>query len=90
VLIKYLTEAFHHIVTGIMAVSRINEAVDRKASAETLAALMAPSAGLRNVDSNEAVHYQQMLYRVKAEKAQVSCYFFSVMQIVSSACSSLC
>ena len=58
--------------SGIIAVSKINEAIDRKQSSETLAALLAPSAGLENVDSNEAIHYQQLLYRVKAEKVQVS------------------
>jgi len=54
-----------------LAVGKINEAIDHKISSVTLSALLEPSAGLRNVESNEANHYQHMLYRVKAEKAQV-------------------
>jgi len=52
-------------------VSEINEAVDRAVVSETLSALQSTAASLSNVVADNAVHYQQLLARVKSEKAQV-------------------
>jgi len=52
-------------------VSEINEAVDRQVVSETLAALESSAASLSNVTASNAVHYQQLLSRVKSEKVQV-------------------
>ena len=51
--------------------SEINEAVDRAVVSETLSALQSTAASLSNVVADNAVHYQQLLARVKSEKAQV-------------------
>jgi len=52
-------------------VNEINEAIDRQVISETLSALQSSAASLSNVIDSNAVHYQQLLARVKAEKAQV-------------------
>ena len=59
---------------GILAVSEINEAVDRQVVSQTLSALQSSAASLSNVDASNAEHYQQLLSRVKSEKAQVVHY----------------
>ena len=51
--------------------NEINEAIDRQVVSETLSALQSSAASLSNVIASNAVHYQQLLARVKAEKAQV-------------------
>jgi len=56
---------------GILAVSEINEAIDRQVVSQTLAALQSSAASLSHVDSSNAMHYQQLLARIKSEKAQV-------------------
>ena len=56
---------------GILAVSEINEAIDRQVVSQTLSALQSSAASLSHVNSSNAVHYQQLLARVKSEKAQV-------------------
>jgi len=56
---------------GILAVSEINEAIDRQVVNDTLSALQSTAASLSNVSSTNAVHYQRLLARVKSEKAQV-------------------
>jgi len=58
-------------VVGIQAVNEVNEAVDRRVVSDTLAALQSSAASLANVADGNAVHYQQLLARVKSEKAQV-------------------
>jgi len=52
-------------------VSEINEAIDRQVVSQTLSALQSSAASLSHVDSSNALHYQQLLARVKSEKAQV-------------------
>jgi len=56
---------------GILAVSEINESIDRQVVSQTLAALQSSAASLSHVDSSNAMHYQQLLARIKSEKAQV-------------------
>ena len=56
---------------GILAVSEINEAIDRQVVYQTLSALQSSAASLSHVDAANAEHYQQLLARVKSEKAQV-------------------
>ena len=51
--------------------SEINEAIDRQVVSQTLSALQSSAASLSHVDSSNALHYQQLLARVKSEKAQV-------------------
>ncbi|KAI2662428.1 Ras GTPase-activating-like protein IQGAP1 [Labeo rohita] len=50
------------------AVQAINEAVDNKDSAQTLAALRSPAAGLYGVTSECAQTYQDDLFRIKEDK----------------------
>jgi len=56
---------------GILAVSEINEAIDRQVVSQTLSALQSSAASLSHVVDSNAEHYQQLLARVKSEKAQV-------------------
>ena len=56
---------------GILAVSEINEAIDRQVVSQTLSALQSSAASLSHVFSDNADHYQQLLATVKSEKAQV-------------------
>jgi len=56
---------------GILAVSEINEAIDRQVVFQTLSALQSSAASLSHVFSDNADHYQQLLATVKSEKAQV-------------------
>lgn len=51
--------------------SEINEAIDRQVVSQTLSALQSSAASLSNVIAGNADHYQQLLARVKSEKAQV-------------------
>lgn len=58
-------------VTGIMAISKINEFIEKGKPEETLEALKLPEAKLENVDDKQAYHYQVLLVRRKKEKAEV-------------------
>jgi len=64
-----LCEMMQHV--GILAVSEINEAIDRQVVSQTLLALQSSAASLAHVECSNAAHYQQLLARIKSEKAQV-------------------
>uniref|UniRef100_A0A8V5GZM2 Uncharacterized protein n=1 Tax=Melopsittacus undulatus TaxID=13146 RepID=A0A8V5GZM2_MELUD len=56
----------------ILAISRINEALDEGDTRKTIQALQIPAAKLEGVTPKVAQHYQDTLLRAKREKAQVS------------------
>lgn len=56
---------------GVEAVTKINEAIDRNDAAATLKILTHPSTGLHDIKPEIAIHYQNLLARVKREKALV-------------------
>uniref|UniRef100_A0A8V5H0H1 Uncharacterized protein n=1 Tax=Melopsittacus undulatus TaxID=13146 RepID=A0A8V5H0H1_MELUD len=55
----------------ILAISRINEALDEGDTRKTIQALQIPAAKLEGVTPKVAQHYQDTLLRAKREKAQV-------------------
>lgn len=57
--------------SGILAISKINEFIEKGKPEETLEALKLPQAKLENVDDNQAYHYQVLLVRMKKIKAEV-------------------
>lgn len=59
------------LLSGILAVGIINEAIDEGDPMETLACLMMPTAGIMEVDPRQAIHYQALLARMKQKKAAV-------------------
>lgn len=58
--------------TGIMAITLINEAIDKGEENETVKALELPAAKLRDINAEQAFHYQVLLARQKDKKAEVS------------------
>lgn len=55
-----------------MAISKINEFIERGNPEETLQMLKLPEAKLENVEDPQAYHYQVQLIRKKKEKAEVN------------------
>ena len=62
---------FQPLPTEILAVARINEALDNGDPAETLEALQTPGAKLDGVEAGQAVVYQTILQTEKEQKAKV-------------------
>nr|KAF6489712.1 IQ motif containing GTPase activating protein 2 [Molossus molossus] len=52
----------------IVAVGRINEAIDEGDPSKTLASLQLPTAKIKEVDPDYAQHYQDVLYYAKSQK----------------------
>ena len=59
-------------ISGIIAIGKINEAIDSGDPALTLEALQLPGAKLSNIDPRQMAHYQVLLSRFKEHKAEVS------------------
>lgn len=55
-----------------MAVGHINEAIDEGNPLRTVESLQLPTANIKNVDPDEAQHYQDVLYHAKSQKLMVS------------------
>ncbi|CAG5135114.1 unnamed protein product, partial [Candidula unifasciata] len=56
----------------IMAITHINEAIDSGNEKETLQALQLPAAKLKNINPEQAFHYQVLLAKRKDKKAEES------------------
>lgn len=63
----------------VVAIGKINEAVDRNVAKETMVCLKMPSANLRDIDDRQMHHYQQLLALVKAEKAEVMTFYLILL-----------
>ena len=59
------------VFEGILAISKINEYIEKGNPDETLEMLKLPEAKLENVDDKQAYSYQVSLIRKKKEKAEV-------------------
>ncbi len=62
---------FLNYVSGIIAIGKINEAIDSGDPQATLTALLLPQAKIFDVDANLAMHYQHMLSKQKEHRAKV-------------------
>ncbi|XP_012941932.1 ras GTPase-activating-like protein IQGAP1 isoform X2 [Aplysia californica] len=66
-----LTCVSHGTVSpGIKAITQINEAIDKGEEAETVQALQLSAAKLRDIQPEQALHYQILLARQKDKKAE--------------------
>ncbi|XP_068032500.1 ras GTPase-activating-like protein IQGAP2 isoform X4 [Anomalospiza imberbis] len=59
-------------INRIIAIGRINEAVDQENPEKTLEALLLPTAKLQDVRPANARHYQDVLHHAKAQKCKES------------------
>ena len=64
---KYISKMFPTVHAAIIA---INEAIDQKVAADTMAALNNPSACLVNLDDDYMEEYQTLLFEAKETKAE--------------------